>query len=59
MQTKAPLAAAIDALQPSERVKLSQVGEVACYAERSGDGRRLRFVRETRDGFEVYVDAEF
>ena len=41
------------ALLPGQSVTLSACNGVRVVAERSGDGKTLRIVRETRDGFAV------
>ena len=49
----------IAALQNGESVVLSQVGAVRCVAERSGDGKTLRIVREQAGGFVVIRATKF
>jgi hypothetical protein len=49
----------IESLNSGERLVLSESNGVRCAAERSGDGKRLRFIRETATGFKVFYDAPF
>jgi hypothetical protein len=43
----------IDSLQPGQEVELSRTNGLWVTAERSGDGNTLRYVRQSRKGFEV------
>ena len=36
-------------LKPGERVEISRYGDTRCIAERSGDGKTLKFIRETQN----------
>jgi ferritin-like metal-binding protein YciE len=56
---KSKIDADINALQPGERVEISRYNDIRCYAERSGDGRVIRFIRETPTGFKVYRSEQF
>lgn len=49
----------INTLRPGQEIRLSGDSECWTTAERSGDGRRLRFVRHTRDGFHVFRTTRF
>lgn len=49
----------INSLQPSGRVMISEGNGIKCFAERSGDGKTLRFVRESNGGFEVFHKTNF
>lgn len=49
----------IDALKPGGNVELSKVGDIKVMAERSGDGKKLIFYRETSTGFEVIKRESF
>jgi hypothetical protein len=49
----------INSLQPGERVEISKCVNTRCIAERSGDGRTIRFIRETPDEFTVYHSEKF
>lgn len=41
-------------LKNGERIQIGTNGTVSTYIEKSGDGKTIRFVRETKDGFEVF-----
>jgi hypothetical protein len=43
----------VEALKPGEEVQLSKCNGIRVTAERSGDGKSLRFVRHRANGFEV------
>ena len=43
----------IDSLQPGQEVELSRTNGLWVTAERSGDGKTLRYVRHSSKGFEV------
>ena len=47
------LATRISALLPSRSLLISEGAGCRVVAERSGDGRTIRIVRETASGFEV------
>ena len=49
----------INGLGNGGRVVLSEIGSVRVAAERSGDGRTLRIVRETPNGFTVISRRTF
>ncbi len=45
----------IAALKPGQTIRLGE----RTFAERSGDGKTLRFVRETGSGFVVFKSGKF
>ena len=49
----------INRLHPGQAFELSRSNGIVVTVERSGDGKRLRFVRQTKDGFQVFRDVEF
>jgi uncharacterized membrane protein len=49
----------INALKPGQSVELSRCGNIYVTAERTGDGKLLRFVRHSQDGFEVFHTVAF
>jgi len=49
----------IDALKPGQSIKISGDETRWCTAERSGDGRTLRFVRHTDAGFQTFKTCNF
>ena len=49
----------IDALKPGQEIRLSGDEALWVTAERSGDGKWLRFVRHTRNGFTVFKTTRF
>ena len=49
----------INALKPSERIVISEIDGTQVIAERSGDGKKLLFVRENKKGFEVISTQSF
>ena len=49
----------VKTLKPGQQVELSNESGIRVVAERSGDGKRLRFVRETAKGFTVVRDVAF
>ena len=49
----------INQLEPGYSVIISECNGIQCVAERSGDGKRLRFVRVSDRGFEVFKDVAF
>jgi len=49
----------INQLRPNESVEISRYGNTICTAERSADGKTLRFVRSTKNGFEVFKTCRF
>jgi hypothetical protein len=51
--------ARINHLKAGQSIELSRVGSVRVVAERSGDGSRLRIVRETATGFTVVRNVAF
>lgn len=51
---------AIESLKPGESTLISKCNRIECYAERSGDGKTLRFVRTFPNGsFEVFRKVNF
>ena len=53
------LAEKIESLPPAGEVKLSEASGVTVKAERSGDGKTLRFVRYTKDFWTVFKTCSF
>lgn len=54
-ELKKDLQARIDSLQPGKEILISKRGGITCTAERSPDGKVMRFVRTFPNGnFEVY-----
>ena len=53
------LARRIDALQPSQEIRISGDDSIWVTAERSGNGQWLRFVRHTPKGFTVFKTTRF
>ena len=51
--------AKINSLKPGQSIEISRCGNIHCTAERSGDGRRIRFVRHSPVGFVVFRDRAF
>jgi hypothetical protein len=51
--------ARIRRLLPGRQVKLSEGNGFSVFAERSGNGKTLRIVRATRDGFTVISTQAF
>jgi len=49
----------INALRPGQSIRISGDDDRWCTAERSGDGRTLRFVRHTATGFQVFKTCDF
>lgn len=49
----------IDALRNGGKVTISECCGVRVIAERSRDGKTLRMVRETKDGFKVFLTQRF
>lgn len=56
---KKSIDALIAALEPGGRVLISSTSDMVVVAERSGDGRELRIVRESPDGFAVIRHEAF
>jgi len=56
---KANLDKRIDALNPGQSIEISRTETGHCTAERSGDGRTLRFVRHTDAGFQTFKTCNF
>jgi hypothetical protein len=51
---------AIENLKPGDSIKISECNGIECTAERSGDGKVLRFVRHFQNGsFEVFHQSKF
>lgn len=53
------LDARINALIPGRSIVIGSANGITTKAERSGDGKTLRFVRESRDGFVVFQTRPF
>lgn len=51
--------AKINNLKAGESIKLGGNDLVWTTCERSGDGKTLRFVRHTQNGFEVFKTVKF
>ena len=49
----------INALRPGQSIRISADDARWCTAERSGDGRTLRFVRHTGNGSKVFKTCNF
>lgn len=49
----------IDALQPGQEIRISGDDTIWVTAERSGNGKLLRFVRHTANGFTVFKTCRF
>ncbi len=49
----------IDALKPGQSIKISGDENRWCTAERSGDGKTLRFTRHTATSFQVFKTCTF
>jgi len=49
----------INALKPGQDMRLSGDDAIWVTAERSGDGKWLRFVRHTLNGFTVFKASRF
>lgn len=49
----------IDALKPGQEIRISGDDSIWVTAERSGNGRWLRFVRHTANGFTVFKTSRF
>jgi hypothetical protein len=49
----------INSLKPGQSIELSRNEFAWVTVERSGDGKRVRFVRHTENGFVVFADQSF
>jgi len=49
----------IAALKPGQEIRISGNDSIWVTAERSGNGRWLRFVRHTANGFTVFKTTRF
>ena len=49
----------INALRPGQEIRISGDDSIWVTVERSGDGKRLRFVRHTLEGFFVFRQMSF
>lgn len=49
----------INALKPGQDMRLSGDDAIWVTAERSGDGKWLRFIRHTLNGFTVFKTSRF
>lgn len=49
----------INALQPGQEIRISGTDDLWVTAERSGNGKRLRFVRHSANGFTVFKTCRF
>lgn len=50
---------AINNMKPGQSIHLGGNDRIWTTAERSGDGKILRFVRHNRNGFEVFKTTQF
>lgn len=46
-------------MKAGETIKLSESNGIRCEVERSGDGKTLRYVRHTGNGWRVFRTASF
>jgi hypothetical protein len=46
-------------LKPGQSIEISRANGIIVTAERSGDGKTLRFVRSSATGFEVFKTCRF
>jgi len=51
------LAEIIANLKPSYSAVISSCNNITCSVERSGDGKILRFVRESKIGNKTYIEV--
>jgi hypothetical protein len=49
----------IDALRPGQSIEISRTETGRCTAERSGDGKTIRFVRHTTTGWTVFKTSAY
>ncbi len=49
----------INALKPGQEIRISGNSEAWTTVERSGDGKTLRYVRHTLQGFDVFKTEKF
>ena len=49
----------IDALRPGRSIEISRTDSGWCTAERTGDGRKVRFVRHTAAGWHVFKTCNY
>lgn len=49
----------INQLNPGEQITLTETNSARVIAERTGNGKRVRIVRETPNGFQVVTDNLF
>jgi len=49
----------IDALRPGQSIEISRTETGHCIAERSGDGKTIRFVRHTTTGWTVFKTSAY
>ena len=47
----------INALQSGQSIEISRANGIVCFAERSGDGKTIRFVRVNGDTTNVFLTA--
>jgi Tol biopolymer transport system component len=52
-------ASKINSLKPGGRVVISSSNGITVAAERSGNGKTLYMIRETKDGFTVFQTTAF
>lgn len=44
-------------LKKGQTILISEHGGVKVFAERSGDGKKIKLYRQTKDGFEVFHES--
>ena len=49
----------INTMQPGQQIIISECNGIKVIAERTGDGKTLRFIRETQSGFTVFKTTSF
>ena len=50
---------AVNNLKPGQSVQISESNGIKVFAERSGNGKRLTFFRQTANGFETFLRRAF
>lgn len=49
----------INELKPGQSIEISRVGENFVTVERSGNGKKLNFVRHNKNGWQVFKTSSF
>lgn len=49
----------INNINPGREIELSRSNGIRVTAERSGDGKTIRFVRSTKEGFVVFKTCNY